>query len=166
MLEDEQKVGMGVFVRPLIDPILAFIWSLFLICFMLNLVELGSNYLPLIHFVPKMHFVLLSRETRGFWQKRGPLEAVLRKMESQTKPQRSDENKAEHRTSVHQWSGPRTAVHPTVLRRTAGRASWHGRASGPPRGFAFSRAILCSFASFLRGLLGFFWEHFREKIRV
>jgi len=33
---------------------------------MLNLIELGSNLLPLIHFVPKMHFVLFSEDTRGF----------------------------------------------------------------------------------------------------
>jgi len=31
-------------------------------------------------------------------------------------------------TTVLQWQQPRTAVRPTVHRRTAGRASWHGRA--------------------------------------
>jgi len=57
---------VGVFVRLLFDPILAHIGSLFFIRFMLNLVELGSNHLPSFHFVPKMCFVLLSGETRGF----------------------------------------------------------------------------------------------------
>ena len=66
LLEDEQKIGVGVFVRPLFDHILAHIWFFFLIHFMLNLVELESNYLLLVHIAPKMHFVFISGEIIWF----------------------------------------------------------------------------------------------------
>jgi len=53
-------------VRPLFDPILALIWSLILMHFMLNLVELGSNYLPLLLIMPKIRWFFISEEIIRF----------------------------------------------------------------------------------------------------
>ena len=38
---------------------------------MLNLVDLGSNYLPFIHIMPKMHFVFILGEIIEYRWKRG-----------------------------------------------------------------------------------------------
>ena len=50
---------------------------------MLNLVELGSNYLPLIHIVPKMRCVFISGEIVGFRWKRGLQKRFRGRLEAQ-----------------------------------------------------------------------------------
>ena len=53
-------------VRPLFHLIFAPIWSLFPIRFMLNLSDLGSNYLPSIHFVPELRLSSFQEKSSGF----------------------------------------------------------------------------------------------------
>jgi len=119
---------------------------------MLSLVELGSNYLPLIYFVPKMRFVLLLGEIRGFLQKGGPLEAVSRKIENRTKSRRSDGNKAEHRTAEHQaqWPGPHTARRTTVSLAVRWSCVLARSCQGP-------RAVSC-FLGLFNAVLLHFWR--------
>jgi len=55
-------MALGVFVRLLFDHVLVSIWFIFLITFMLNMVD----FLSLINIVPKIRFGLLSGVTGGF----------------------------------------------------------------------------------------------------
>ena len=74
---------------------------------MLNLVELGSNYLPLIHVVPKMRFVFILGEIIGFWWKRGLQMRFQGRLEVRGSPgikySKVEENSARHgrATGVH-----------------------------------------------------------------
>ena len=93
---------------------------------MLNLVELESNYLPLIHLVPKMHFVLFSRETRGFLTERRTFRSSFKEdwKSNEAPKKRRKQGGAPHgrapgNTAVLQWPGPRTA------KRTAERLTVH-----------------------------------------
>ena len=59
-------VGVWVCVRPLFHLIFAPICSLFPVRFMLNLGDLGSNYLPSIHFVPKLRLSSFQEKLSDF----------------------------------------------------------------------------------------------------
>ena len=115
MLEDDQKVGVRVFVRPLFHLIFAPIWFLFLVRFMSNLGDLGSNYLPSIHIVRKLHFVFISGEIIVFRWKRGLQKWVQVRIEDQGNDEHQEEqNGGQHprnRQDTGEQLGAR-AMHP------------------------------------------------------
>ena len=69
MLEDEQKVGVGVFVAPIFNLILALIWPTFPMIFMSNLKEKGSNLPHSVHnvliWLVGLFFRSFAKETRN-----------------------------------------------------------------------------------------------------
>jgi len=97
-------------VRPLFDPILALIWSLILMRFMLNLVELGSNYPPLLLIVPKTCSFFILGEIIIFWWKRRLHERFQERLEvrgsSSIKGSKAEQNSGQHAQNRH------TTVHP------------------------------------------------------
>ena len=136
----------------LFDHILAHIWSFSLIRFMLNLVELGSYHLPLIHFVPKMRFVLLSGENRGFDRKKDFRSSFKEDRKSNKAPKKCrKQGEAVHGRAPGQHG--RAAAVVAMHGRTHGRASdraWaYGRPCRPPSTRPiFFRLLICFLFTF------------------
>ena len=121
---------------------------------MLNLVELGSYHLPLIHFVPKMRFVLLSEKFMGFNRKED-FRSSFKEDRKSNEAQRGVENNVKQRMAVHQAARPcgsgrghaRSAVHPGMVKLGPSRAR--------P---AFFRLFIC--------LISYFWGDFSDFFRA
>jgi len=158
--------------RPLFDSILAHVWSLFLVHFMLNLVDLGSNYLPSIHIVPKFRFVFILGEIIGFRWKRGLQKWFQGRLENQGSSKHQEEQNGGKRGK----SWPRIKAHSRAPRNQhdrpaskvarPGRAGWHDRARGCHVGAAQFRI----FSVFLFRFCFIFWdlslEFFESSFRI
>ena len=94
---------------------------------MLNLVELGSYHLPLIHFVPTMRFVLLSVETRGFDRK----EDFRSSFKEDKKPNEAQKKCRKQAEEAHGRAAVSGATHDRMHSRASDRAYWHSRAVPP-----------------------------------
>ena len=142
---------------------------------MLNLVELGSNYLPLIHIMPKMRFVFISGAIIGFRRKRGLQKLfqgrleVRGSLEHQGQQSRGKQRKARAcdrgvrsctrgRTSAASNSDAWPAMPGrTAMRLCMGdRALVHGLADVRFARFCVFRSVYFVFLHFLGGLQAFF----------
>jgi len=147
---------------------------------MLNLVELGSNYLPLIHIVPKMRFVFIFRRNYRVSIEKMTSKAISRKIRGSRKPRISriaKQRKTARDTGVRQGCmvvRPRQNKHSQRI-RTHGQPCASARAAvrwctavprPVPHGFAFFglyimfsfifwRDLKPSFSSTLGRKLGF-----------
>ena len=140
---------------------------------MLNLVELGSNYLLLLLIMPKMRSFFISGENYQVLIETKISRAISRKIRVSRKPRApkiAKQQKTGHHTGVQQGC---TAVHP-------------GQKPGQPRKLAHGQPCLAHgpcvrpvyrvsrFLAFLIGVFLHFWRtfpdlfrtDFREKLRV
>jgi len=188
-----QKSFHFYLVRPLFDPILALVWSLILMRFVLNLIELGSNYLPLLLIVPKMRLFFISGEITRFRQKRRLHELfqwrfkVRGSSEHQEEQSRAKQGKARtcdksaqrctqgESRCVGQKSGTGT---PYLEARPCcwawpGRAGWHDRATVRGLAVLHGTAVPWSgplrvsrFSVFLYTVFLHFWGLFSDFFRA
>ena len=159
-------------------------------CFILNLVELGSNYLPLLLIVPKMHSFFLLGEIIRFRQKRRLHERFQERLEVRGSPEHYEQQsrgKQESARVCHKgaWTQKQAnlaqPVHgrlcmdarsctgdprPCVGARSIVRRSTGGCASGRLRDSAIFLGLFIRFSFTFGGSLDFFQSRFEGRISV